>query len=341
MRTVDKRDIKHITQRRDEASRCLSHNFFHAAGLAAGSGIELLVEFLFYKLLNDLSNRSARKAKTLQNELSKEETKNNAKTKYWGLRNWLVFMKKQQILERLCSDFNFTFRTLSYNTLEASNETWNKLKHDFYEATLNDANELVYFLNEYLIEIEINLEEDHKQRLTVGDISKHWLGQWEKPLASWVAQNQTTPQTEILLYLTPLLDLVIRLIDDKRIYFEHKAALMVAANYVFSSLDLVPEDTDKQDVHRLVDDGAVLALTVYWLLQHEQFDQAIVSDHWTGGASVFSEAKALKQNIYDNQEILFPDSRKQLGYRLAWNVIARITEDGPEALWQNYWKEAY
>lgn len=334
-------DIKHVIQRREEANGCLTHRYFNAAILTAGSGIELLMEFLVKKLYDELNRKSRRRAGNLQRNVENEEQKNSAKIIYWGLNRWVDFYRRKKIFKQLHNEFNYSFQTLNNSNLKEVNKIWNKCKHDSYMASFEDANEIVYFLNEYFIETEINLEENYRQCLTVGDISKHWLGDWEKPLASWTVANLDAPQTEILLSLTPYLDLVIRLIDDKRIRFEHKTALMVAANYVFSSLDLFPEDTDKQDVHGLVDDGAVLALSLFWLLQQDQFDQAIISSNWTGGASIINEAKDLKQYIYDNQEILFPDSRNQFGYRLAWKVIKRISSEGPEALWQNYWQEQY
>ncbi len=334
-------DINHIVHRRQEANGCLNHRYFHAAILTAGSGIELLLQFLVKKLYDELNRKSGRRADKLLKDIENEEQKNNAKIVYWGLNRWVDFYRRKKIFGLLSDEFNYSFQTLNYRNLKELNGIWNKCKHDSYMATFDDANGIVYFQNEFLIETQIILEDDHQQHLTVGDISKHWLGQWEKPLAIWVATNHEAPQTEILLHLTSFLDLVIRLIDDKRIRFDHKAALMVAANYVFSSLDLLPEDPDKQDVHSLVDDGAVLAFTLYWLLQQDQFDQAILSSHWPGGISIVSEAKDLKQYIYDNHAILFPDSRNQIGFKLAWKVIEKITSEGPEALWQNYWKEVY
>ena len=116
---------------------------------------------------------------------------------------------------------------------------------------------------------------------------------------------------------------------------------MVTANYVFSSIDLMPEDSDKRDVSGLVDDGAVLALTFCWLLRQDEFDKAILYSHWPGGDTIINETDRLRQYIADEQEALFPKSRRQIGFKLVWKAIERIADDGPEALWQNYWKEQH
>ena len=90
-----------------------------------------------------------------------------------------------------------------------------------------------------------------------------------------------------------------------------------------------------------MDDAAVIALTLYWLLNDEQFDNAIAYGHWPGGESILNEADQLRQLIFREQAQLFPDSASQIGSQLVWGVIKRIAEQGPETLWQNYWKEQY
>ena len=330
---------QHIIMRRTEANACLHYRLFHSATLTACSGIELLLEYLVRQLYEELARQSKRRANALLRHVKDEERRNNAKSAYWGLRSWVDFYKRHGVFGLLSKQFRYTFQTLNDYTLNETNEIWNQCKHDSYLATPEIARDTVDRLNDYLKETEVEADTSVRQELTVGELSTHWLGQWEAPLAQSVAEGSASPQTLILMCLAPYLDLIIRLLDDKRVSFEHKTALMVAANYVFSSIDLLPENSDRRDVSGLVDDGAVLALTLYWLLRQESFDKTIVYSHWPGGAGIIDETDKLKRHIWDKQDALFPDSRHQIGYKLIWKVIERIAYDGPEALWQNYWRE--
>ena len=338
LRTIER---QHIIMRREEANASLHYKLYHSATLTACSGIELLLEFLVNNLHEKLSRDSKRQANALLRDLKNEERRNNSKTIYWGLKSWVDFYKRQNIFDRLNKQFDFTFHTFNNHTLNESNEIWNRCKHDSYLATPEAARNTVDLLNDYLNETDFKSEDSNHRQLTIGAMSTQWLGRWEKPLANWVAENDDAPQAAILMYLAPLLDLIIRLIDDRRVKYEHKTALMVTANYVFSSIDLMPEDSDKRDVSGLVDDGAVLALTFCWLLRQDEFDKAILYSHWPGGDTIINETDRLRQYIADEQEALFPKSRRQIGFKLVWKAIERIAEDGPEALWQNYWKEQH
>lgn len=330
---------QHIIMRRAEANACLQYRLFHSATLTACSGIELLLEFLVYRLFEEFSRSSKRRANSLVGDVKAEEQRNSVKTAYWGLKSWIDFYRRHSVFIRLQQQFDFTFQTLNDHTLNEANEVWNKCKHDSYLASPEIATQMVELLNDYLDETDIEADASNQRQLTISELSTHWLGKWELPLAESIAGDPNAPQTSILMCLAPYLDLIIRLLDDRRVELEHKTQLMVAANYVFSSIDLMPENSSSRDVSALVDDGAVLALTLYWLLRQDGFDKAILYSHWPGGNSIIGETSALKHQIWREQDRLFPDSRRQIGFRLVWKVIERIANDGPEALWQNYWKE--
>lgn len=332
-------ELENIILRRAEASACLHHGLHHAATLTACSGIELFLEFLVSKLHNKLNHERKRQANALQRNVVDEERRNAAKVEYWGLKSWADFYRKNNIFDSLSRQFGYQFTKLNNHTLESANETWNKCKHDPYLATVDIAQRSVALLTDYLEESGFRTESNEYLNLTVGSFNRDWRHKWEKPLKSWVVANPESPQSTVLLHLEPLLDLLIRLIDDDRVTYEFKTSLMVSANYVFSTLDLIPEDEERQEVNSLVDDGAVVALTLYWLLQRNDFDREVIYSHWPGGASIIGESQELMQHIWDFHEALFPDARGQLGHKLVWKVIKRIATDGPEALWQNYWKE--
>ncbi len=332
---------QYILMRREEANKCLELGLCHAATLTACSGIELLLELMVGELYKEFSRQGRRRALSLQRAVEDEERRNSAKTRYWGLKSWADFYKRNSVFEALSDNFDLTLRMLNQFTLNEANETWNRCKHDPYMASAETASKTVGLLNEFLNETRIETEIHIRQQLTLSEMSAHWLAKWEQPIALWLTQHSQATQAQLLMYLAPLLDLLIRLIDDYRVEYAYKTPLLVAVNYVFSSTDLVPDTNEGGVVGGLVDDGAVLALTVYWLLQHEAFDRSLLLRHWPGGESISSEIQDLKEYIWKKQADLFPESRTQMGHQLVWKIIERIAVYGPEALWQNYWKEQY
>lgn len=331
----------HIFLRRAEANACLHHGLNHSATLTACSGIELLLEFLVSKLYDDHYRNSRRKANSLLKQIEDEERRNSAKITYWGLGRWIDLYKRRSIFAALSRQFDFEFNSLNEQSLNDTNEIWNRCKHDPYLATRDNAMQTVELLTDCLVETQLSLDKNEHLQMTVGAFSAHWLRQWAEPLVRWVASNQNAPETRILLCLAPYLDLLIRLIDDDRLTYEFKTPLMVAVNYVFSTLDLIPEDQDKPHVNGLVDDGTVLALTLHWLTQNDQFNKQILFSHWPGGEGILEEIEELKRHIWEWQADLFPDAKRHFGSKLVWNVLQRIAVEGPEALWQNYWQEEY
>ena len=166
-----------------------------------------------------------------------------------------------------------------------------------------------------------------------------WLKEWETAIIRWNVQNRAAPQGNILQPLANLLELVVSLIGDASVPVGHKTHLMVAANYVISAVDLMPEDDF--DVRGLVDDGAVLVLTIFWLRHQRGLEEDTLRRHWQGDNDIISEIERLEKYIRENHEVLFAESRLQFGDKLIWATIRRVATEGPEALWQNYWKEAY
>lgn len=339
MVTFRKIDRNDIWKRRTEADNCFHFALFHAATLTASSGIELLLELLVYELHEELNHRDTRAAKKLRRQLKEEEDRHKVKNIYWGLGRWIRFYERNDIIGRLERQFNYQFDKFNNYTLSKINDYWNSCKHDPDLATKEIANEIVFYLNDYLEESNFQQIKSYQKQILVDAVGRHWLNQWSQPLMQWLAEHGEDPIAEILYALQSYLDLILTLIDDNRVSYQYKTSLMVAANYVFSDIDLIPES--HIEVDGLVDDAAVLVLTLYWLLQQEDFDNSIAFAHWPGGADLSTEVDRLKMYIWTIHEHIFPDARWQMGSKLVWGVIKRIADKGPEALWQNYWKEQY
>lgn len=323
-------DRELVNLRREEANACMHYRLYHAATLAAGSGVELLLECLVGDLFRFLVAENPESAEILKSDLKDFEFEKGDIHK-WGLGVWSEFYFEYQIPFKLSEAFSYKSKCFNDSRIRKVIKEWNRCKHDVHEALPRTAREIVDYLNELLDEVGIRSTKDR------GKLA--WRQTWGDRINYWTVQNRASPETELLLMLFPLLEVVERLISDKRVGYEHKTRLMLAENYVFSTKDLVAEDV--RQPRSLVDDAAVLSLTLYWLLRQPTFDNSLLHENWQRDTNARDEIVGLYKYITENHGELFRDSPGQFGVNLAWAAIRRISDMGPEALWQNYWAEAY
>ena len=323
-------DRELVNLRREEANGCMYYRLYLAATLAAGSGVELLLECLVVDLHRVLQAGDPENARTLERDLE-EFAYEKGETRNWGLGVWREFYSEYQIPFKLHDSFGYKSECFAESRIRNVVKEWNKCKHDIYKALPETASEVVNYLNELLDEVGVR-SSVHRGKMT-------WRRTWREQIEYWAVQNSESPETKLLLKLFPLLGVVEQLIGDKRVAYEHKTRLMLAENYVFSTIDLVKEDNRRP--HSLVDDAAVLTLTLHWLLRQPTFDKLILQDCRQLGASVVDEVGHLRRYICENHDNLFLDAPGKFGRNSVWAAIKRISDIGPEALWQNYWTEAY
>ena len=324
-------DRELVNLRREEANACMHYSLYHAATLTAGSGVELLLECLVGDLYRELVvAHQPERAEKLESELEDFEYE-KGDIRRWGLGIWAEFYSECQIPFKLSEGLGYKPEYFKESRIRKVTKEWNKCKHDIHEALPETAREIVDYLNQLLDEVGIR-SASHSDKLA-------WRQTWGDRINYWTVQNRESPETELLRKLFPLLEVVERLVSDKRVAYEHKTRLMLAENYVFSTIDLVKEDIRRP--HSLVDDAAVLTLTLYWLLRQPTFDKSILQACWQLDTSAEDEVERLCKFTFENHDKLFPDAPGQIGSDLVWAAIERIADIGPEALWQNYWKEAY
>ncbi len=329
---------KAIIERRDEANTCIRYGLYTAAALTACSGVELLLESLFTEyyisVLRD-DRDSAREFLAHKDKWNREQELNNQ----WTLTNWRRFYEDFGIPEKMQARFGKEINILRSGMIKGINKEWNKCKHEIYVASPKSAIHIVEILNDSLEELDFLVGEANDKQASMVQLHKDWQSHWGKQLSDWTAENPDSPFSEVLSRLTPFLNLVVSLANDPRIDFELKTSLLVAAHYVYSAIDLIPDVED--NVRTLVDDGAVLILSMSWLIQQENIGSELIKEHWTGKEDAGEEIRRLEQFIQDNHNLLFPDRRGSASRNIVWATIRRVAEDGPEALWQNYWAEAY
>ena len=325
-------DRELIYLRREEANACMHHRLFHAATLTAGSGLELLLMCLVGDLYRAFaeSDDDAEQAERLIDDL-RQLGPQDPQTENWGLGTWIGFYTESQMPYQLYKGLNCDPKSFDFGRLRQANDTYVKAKHEPYKITVEDASKVIVFFDELLDEVGV-LSAEERGKLA-------WRKAWGDRINHWVVQNRTSPETVLLRELFPLLEVVERLIHDRDVGYEYKTQLMLAENYVYSTIDLVKDD--QQRPHSLVDDAAVLALTLYWLLRQKNFDKSILQACWQQDTGAVEEIERLYKFIVDNHDKLFLDEPGHFGSNLVWAAIRRIADIGPEALWQNYWAEVY
>lgn len=130
-----------------------------------------------------------------------------------------------------------------------------------------------------------------------------WYDQWRERIREWVRRNADEQVAQIVLLVPDLLMLVARLARDKRVPFLLKAQLLLAAAYVLSPVDLVPEAI--LGVIGLAEDAGVLALVLTWISGIRGVDQQVLRDNWSGAGDVEHAITDVHRRITENADKLF------------------------------------
>ncbi len=119
-----------------------------------------------------------------------------------------------------------------------------------------------------------------------------WYGRWRGRIHAWVTEHADATVAGLLTLLPDLLVLTVRLAKDPRVPFFAKAQLALAAAYVISPIDFLPEAA--LGVLGLSDDLTVLALVLYWLQSMNKIDREVLRDNWPGDG----QAEAVIDNVH-------------------------------------------
>ncbi len=133
--------------------------------------------------------------------------------------------------------------------------------------------------------------------------SPDWYATWRPRIQYWISQHADDEIAGILLFVPDLLALVVRLARDKRVPFRLKGQLLLAAVYVLSPFDLVPEAL--LGVIGLADDAGVLVLVLMWIQGLAGIDPQVLRDNWSGSGDVIEVIEGLHTKIAENAERLY------------------------------------
>lgn len=135
--------------------------------------------------------------------------------------------------------------------------------------------------------------------------SPDWYTTWRGRIRAWIGTHADDQTAQIILFVPDLLVLLVRLTRDKRVPFLLKGQLLLAAAYVLSPLDLVPEAM--LGAIGLADDAGVLVLVLMWIKGIASIDHQVLRDNWSGQGDVIEVVDALHARISANADRLYPE----------------------------------
>lgn len=127
-----------------------------------------------------------------------------------------------------------------------------------------------------------------------------WYERWRARIHEWVSSHADPVLASILTLLPDLLVLTVRLAKDPRVSLLVKGQLVLAAAYVISPVDFVPEAA--LGVIGLAEDAGVLALVLYWLKHMGKVDLSVLREHWPGHEDVDRVIDGLHSEIERNRD---------------------------------------
>ena len=320
-----RKEIPAYEQRLERANTLIQIGFYREAVETAGGGVELLMRALYDELIDKLKQDDSSLANYLQARFVECSNRNNPKSKL-TFGELIKYYNDNDLFDEIRATSRYKFTHFNRgDTLHAINEVLNKCKHDDHQPTKDEAELICKHL-------ALFLEETGRppQAKQSSDWIKEWQQKWDDLIKEWLVERDADSQEGVI--LEPLMDqlmLVTELIRDERVPGELKAQLMQAVVYVIDPDDFIPES--HQGVMGLVDDAAVLALTLHWLDDSADIDPKIWQEHWDREDDPIDVAHQLYQGIVENHIDLFSDE--------AWETISAIAENGPRALQKNWHAE--
>jgi uncharacterized membrane protein YkvA (DUF1232 family) len=133
-----------------------------------------------------------------------------------------------------------------------------------------------------------------------------WYDLWRSRIQTWVKEHTDEQFAKVVLLLPDLLALIVRLAQDRRVPFLLKGQLLLAAAYVISPLDLVPEAA--LGVIGLTEDAGVMALILYSLQNLGKIDIAVLKDNWSGDDNPSEVIDQIHTTIIANKDHFFDSS---------------------------------
>lgn len=296
--------------------------YFRSAVESASGGIELLMLSLLDEAIERLMQEDIRDALNLK--ASFDEYKKNTKGADGLTFGRLVnFYKAKDIFDELIAVFDYDFTHFHAENLFDIVTIRNKCVHKDYQPKKTEADFVLTHLGMYLDETN-RAPKDVVEPDPLQALAYDWWQKWDAKIQDWLEHHANSAEADLVESLADNLTLVTGLIGSNAVPPEFRHHLCQALMYVIGADDLVPEET--AGVPGLVDDAAVLVLTLYWVKNKARIDQIAFRDCWVGEDDVFERIDRSFIYIDENSEFLFDPH--------TWTRIYPIGTDGPGALWK-------
>jgi uncharacterized membrane protein YkvA (DUF1232 family) len=141
---------------------------------------------------------------------------------------------------------------------------------------------------------------DSMNREDVEREAPDWYSRWRTRIHDWVRAHSDSTLASIVTLVPDLFVLTIRLAKDPRVPLLVKGQLILAAAYVISPIDFLPEAA--LGVIGLAEDAGVLALVLYWLKHMGRIDTAVLHENWPGREEVDRVIDGLHDEIERNRD---------------------------------------
>ena len=150
---------------------------------------------------------------------------------------------------------------------------------------------------------DLNIEPLNEQQ--IAQRAPDWYEMWRGRIRDWIRSHADEEVASIVLLVPDLLALVVRLARDQRVPFMLKGQLVLAAAYVLSPVDLIPEMM--LGVLGLGDDAGVLMLVLMWIKGIASLDRQVLKENWSGQGDVIDVIDGLHERITANADRLYGD----------------------------------
>ncbi len=152
-----------------------------------------------------------------------------------------------------------------------------------------------------------------------------WYDHWRARIRAWVAKNTDHQAADILLLVPDMFALIMRLARDQRVPFLVKGQLLLAAAYVLSPVDLIPEAL--VGAIGLTEDAGVMALVLMWISGIGGIDKSVLTDNWSGSSDVNETITGVHKKVTENADRLFsPEVWKQIRKRFDRSTPPNVVE---------------
>ena len=321
--SAKRKEVPAYERRLKESNRLIRLGLYRNAVESASGGIELLMQALFDEFRDKLLNTGEQADRDRWQHFTDcyNDLKENTDPKeIFTFDKWIRYYKDNLFGELPAMFDRYEFTHFKEETLYDIKQLRNKCVHDDYQPSRDEAESVCNYLASFLKETKraSGARQDHEW-------TKDWHQEWDEQIENWLKQpNNKKPQGEqIVSALADQLRLIVDLIDDEDVPRKLKTQLMWAVIYVIEPDDLIPEKHD--EVPTLDDDAAVLAFTLYWLVNVENIKPETLHKHWRGKRDVIKVIKNRYRRINNEHRLFKPEQ---------WKIIDAIAEKGPRVLWQ-------